>query len=114
MEKKKRIREPQTELSEKSLELDDFGLGLLEDGDVRVGIFPEREEIFVGGECADAGSIRIRALRCPGLQSARTSHSQARQRSRPAVPHDPAVIENLLKFGGGSAVLSLLKAPIRA
>ena len=25
-------------------------LGLLQDGDVGVGVFPEREEIFVGGE----------------------------------------------------------------
>ena len=29
-----------------------------------------------------------------------------RQRSRPAVPDDPAVVENLLKFGGGSTALS--------
>src|ERR1039457_1254336 len=29
-----------------------------------------------------------------------------RQRSRPAVPHNPAVVENLLKLGGGSVALS--------
>jgi hypothetical protein len=30
-------------------ELGVFGLGLLEDGDVGVGIFPEGEEILIGG-----------------------------------------------------------------
>jgi hypothetical protein len=29
-----------------------------------------------------------------------------RQRSRPAVPDDAAVVENLLKFGGGGTTLS--------
>ena len=34
-----------------------LGFGLLEDGDVGVGIFPEREEVFVSGERPDAGSV---------------------------------------------------------
>jgi hypothetical protein len=38
--KKRRIRRAQTELSKKSLELGVFGLGLLEDGDIGVGVFP--------------------------------------------------------------------------
>jgi hypothetical protein len=38
--KKRRIRQPQTELSKKSLELGVFGLGLFEDGDIGVGVFP--------------------------------------------------------------------------
>ena len=38
--KKRRIRQAQTELSKKSLELGVFGLGLLEDGDIGVGVFP--------------------------------------------------------------------------
>ena len=37
------------------LQLRIFRLGLLQDGDVRIGVFPEREEIFVGGEGATAG-----------------------------------------------------------
>ena len=45
------------------LQLGVFGFGLLEDGHVRVGVFPEIEKIFVRGESADAGSICIRALR---------------------------------------------------
>src|SRR5271165_2257036 len=40
-----------------------FRLGFFQDGDVGVGIFPEAEELFVGGECPDAGGIGIRALR---------------------------------------------------
>ena len=37
-------------------------LGFLQDGDVGVGVFPESEEIFVGGECAGAGGIGVRSL----------------------------------------------------
>ena len=33
---------------EKLLQLREFRLGLLEDGNVRVGVFPEREEILIG------------------------------------------------------------------
>jgi hypothetical protein len=80
--------------------------GLLQDGDVGVGVFPEREEIFVGGEGSNAGRIGIRALRSSRLQSVCTGHAQMRQRSRPAVPDDPAVVENLLKLGGGRSAVS--------
>jgi hypothetical protein len=31
------------------LELGVLGLGLFQDGDVGVGVFPEGEEVFVGG-----------------------------------------------------------------
>jgi hypothetical protein len=54
-----------------------------------------------------AASARTRAaaasapLRGSRLQGVGTSHSQRRQCSRPAVPHNPAVVENLLKLGGG-------------
>jgi hypothetical protein len=39
-----------------------FRLGLLQDGDVGVGVFPEAEEVFVGGERPDTGGVCIRAL----------------------------------------------------
>jgi hypothetical protein len=47
---------------------------LLQDGDVGVGVgvFPEREEIFVGGERPDAGGIGIRSLL--GSRSANAFH----------------------------------------
>src|SRR4029077_11124388 len=87
------------------LQLRVFCFGFLQDRDVGVGIFPQREKIFVSGECPNAGAIGTRTLRGFRLQSIPTSHAQMRQRSRPAVPHDAAVIENLLKLGGGSAAL---------
>jgi len=37
------------------LQLRVLGFGLLEDGDVGVGVLPEGEEVFVGGERPDAG-----------------------------------------------------------
>jgi hypothetical protein len=42
-------------------------LGLLQDGDVRVGFFPEDEEILVSGKRPNAGSIGIGSLRGSGL-----------------------------------------------
>jgi hypothetical protein len=39
------------------LQLRVLGLGFLQDGNVGVGVFPEGEEIFVGGECPDAGEV---------------------------------------------------------
>ena len=42
-----RGRQAHTELNEKSLQLGVFCFGSLQDGDVRVGVFPEREESFV-------------------------------------------------------------------
>jgi|ERR1017187_9926445 hypothetical protein len=45
------------------LQLRVLRLGFLQDGDVGVGVFPEGEEIIVGGECPDAGNIGIRSLR---------------------------------------------------
>jgi hypothetical protein len=39
-----------------------LGFGLLQDGDVGVGIFPQDQEVFVGGERPSAGCIGIRSL----------------------------------------------------
>src|SRR2546427_4140743 len=81
-------------------------LGFVQDGDVGVGVFPEPEEILVGGERPDAGGVGIRPLRGSRLQGIGASYSQMCQRSGPAVPDDPAVVENLLKLGGSSTALS--------
>ena len=43
------------------LQLRVFCFRFLQDGDVWVGIFPEGEEIFVGGQRPDAGGIGIRS-----------------------------------------------------
>jgi hypothetical protein len=37
--------------------------GIFQDGDVGVGVSPEREEILLGGERADAGGVGIGSLR---------------------------------------------------
>ena len=44
------------------LQLRVLRLSFFEDGDVGIGVFPEGEEVFVGGERADAGGIGISAL----------------------------------------------------
>ena len=70
------------------------------DGDVGVGVFPEGEKVFVSGKRSDAVGIGIRALQGSCLQRVCTRHAQTRQGSRPAVPNDAAVVENLLELGG--------------
>src|SRR5580693_2074215 len=83
-----------------------LSFGLFQDWDVRVRSFPEREEILVGGTRPNAGGIGIHSLRGSRLQGIGASHSQMRQRTCPAIPDDAAVVENLLKLGGGRAALS--------
>jgi hypothetical protein len=39
-----------------------LGIGLFQNGDVGVGVFPESEEIFVGGEGTDACGVGIGSL----------------------------------------------------
>ena len=48
---------------ERLLQLRVLRFGFFEDGDVGVGVFPEGEEIFVGGERPDAGSITVQSKR---------------------------------------------------
>ena len=61
-----------------SLQLRVLGFCSLIDGDIGVSVFPQREEVFVGGECAYSRSIGIRSLRGSRLQRIRPSHSQMR------------------------------------
>src|SRR5580700_2207210 len=88
------------------LQLCVLGFGFFQDGNAGVGIFPEGEEIPVGGECPRAGEVGIRSLRGFRLQGVGTSHSKMGQGSRPVVPDDAAVVDDLLKLGGGSVALS--------
>jgi len=83
-----------------------FRLGLLEDGDVGVGISPKGEEVLVGCQRPYAGGVGIRALRSSRLQGAGTRHAQMRRGSRPAVPDDAAVVQNFLELAGGGTALS--------
>lgn len=60
------------------LQLHVLGFGFLQDGDVRIGVVPEGEEVFVGGERSNAGSIGICAQRSSRLQGIGPSHAQMR------------------------------------
>jgi hypothetical protein len=73
-------------------------LGLFQDRDVRIGVFPKGEEAFVSVERPKAGGIgiRVRAFRLQGIG---TSQAQTSQSSRPAIPYHTAVVEDFLKLG---------------
>jgi len=60
------------------LELGVFGFGLLQDGDIGVGVSPQREEVFVGSEGAGAGCVSIGSLRGLRLKRVGTGHSETR------------------------------------
>ncbi len=69
------------------LQLRVLRLGFLQDGDVGVGVFPEREEILVGGERPDAGGVGIRPLRGSRLQGIGASYSAAAALPCPAAKY---------------------------
>jgi len=66
-----------------------LGFGGFVDGDVGVGLFPEREEIFVGG-------FGFGAFACHHVGSAQL---QVRQCADGFVLHNPAMVEDFLKLG---------------
>ncbi|MGA6980265.1 MAG: hypothetical protein WBZ11_01800, partial [Candidatus Sulfotelmatobacter sp.] len=55
------------------LQLGIFRFGFFQDGDVGVAVFPEREEIFLGGESARAGEVAISRRRHCGALLRRTA-----------------------------------------
>ena len=81
------------------LQLRVLRLRLPVDGNLWVGIFPERKEVLVRGQRSDASGIGIGAARSLHLHCVRAGHAQMRQSSRPAVPDDAAVVEDLLELG---------------
>jgi hypothetical protein len=56
-------REPQLSMGLSQLRV--LGFGLFQDGDVGVGVFPEGEELFVGG--AGVGGVACQHVRTPNL-----------------------------------------------
>jgi hypothetical protein len=77
------------------LQLRVLSLGLLQDGDVGVGVFPEREEIFVGG--LGFGGVT--------LQSISAGETEAGECATHEVSHQSAVVDELLKFRCRCALL---------
>ena len=63
-------------------------LGFLQDGNVGVGVFPEREEILIGG----SGLDRV------ALHGVSTGQSQPGQRAPGKVHHQSSVLDEFLKF----------------
>ena len=94
-------REPACQL----LQLRVLGFSFFQDGDIG-DVFSEGEEIFVRRERADAVGVDIRPLQLRRLQGIGASHSQMSRCSRPALPYDAAVVENLLKLDDGGAALT--------
>src|SRR5215831_10791303 len=82
-------------------QLRELGFRLLQDGDAGVSVFPKREEIVVGGESTGAGGISLGPLRSCRFERMGPGQAQMRQRPRPTVPDQAAVIENLLELCGG-------------
>ena len=54
-----------------------LGFGFFQDGDIRVGIFPQREEILVGG--AGAGVVASQSAGAPQLQVRQGAHAEVMQ-----------------------------------
>jgi hypothetical protein len=72
-----------------------FCFGLLQEGDVRVGVFPERGEVLVGA----LGFALV------SRQNVGPAQFQVRQCADGLTPDDAGVIENLLKLSGSCGAL---------
>ena len=81
-----------------------FRLGLFEDGDVRVGIFPEGEEILIG----------VFGLGRVARDNVRSAQLQVRQGAYRIGENDAAVIQDFLKFRRGLLAASCCKIRLTA
>src|SRR5260370_23078442 len=99
------------------VELRVLRLGLLQDRDVGIGVFPQCEEIPVVGERPGAGSVGCDSLICASLQRIGTRQSETRQRGVRTVADDSAAVDEFLELTRGSAALTSgqvrLASPIR-
>jgi hypothetical protein len=77
------------------MQLGVFGFCGYEDGDIGVGVFPECEEIVVGGT----------SLRCVALKGIGAGKTEVREGSRFTRPYNPSMVENFLKLGSSSGAL---------
>src|SRR5437868_6349016 len=78
------LSKPSTEL----LQLRVLRLGLFQDRDVRVGVFPQRQKILVGG--AGFGGVALQGIGAAQLEM--------RQSADGFVEHNPAMVEDSLKL----------------
>src|SRR5713226_5109592 len=86
---------PRSYRSEQLLQLRVLCFGLLQDGDVGVGVFPEREEILI---CRlGFGGVALHGIGSTDLEM--------RECSNGFVEHNTAMVEDFLELGGGFAAL---------
>src|SRR5437868_15325428 len=71
-----------------SLQLCVLRLGLLQDGNVGVGVFPERKEVLIGALCF--GCV---AVHCVGA-----TKLKLRERTQRKIKHDTAMVQKLLEL----------------
>src|ERR1051326_3593549 len=71
-------------------QLCELGLGLLQDGNVRIGVFPQREEVLIGR--TRFGSV---ALECIG-----TGESEASKSACGEIQDDSRMCNDFLEFSG--------------
>ena len=74
-----------------------LGLGLLQDGDIGIGVFPEREEILI---C----SLGFDGVSGDGICA---GELQVGERAEQEVNHDSGMVGELLELGGGSSTIFL-------
>src|SRR5580704_6465214 len=80
-----------------SLQLRVLRLGFFQDRDVRVGVFPEDEEILVGS--LGFGGVTCHRVSAPELQTG--------ERAEQEILHDSGMIDKLLEFRGRSGAVLL-------
>jgi hypothetical protein len=71
-----------------------FGFGLLEDGNIRIDVFPEGQEFL----------IRLAGLGGIALQDGRASQTQIGENADGLVLYDTGIIDDLLKLGAGGGI----------
>src|ERR1700680_362025 len=82
-----------------------FRLRSDEDGDAGVGIFPEREEIVVGGAGFGACGVSIGTLQRLRLKRVGAGEAEMRQCADGFVAYNAAMVEDFLELGRGAAAL---------
>ena len=79
----------------KLLQLCVLRLGLLQDGDVGVGVFPKRQEVLIGGFCL--GGVALNSVGTAELEMGECADGR--------VQHDSAMVEDSLELGSSFAAL---------
>ena len=77
------------------MQLGVLGFGFFQDGDVGVGVFPQHEEILIGG--TGFGGVALHGV-C-------TRESKMGQRTDGFIHNDSAMVEDCLELGSGFAAL---------